>query len=245
MARLALLIATVAAGCAPTPLEAPPISDGFALVRAMHEAYEGRWPRALTLTRDVTWATGDERSETWREWLMLPGRLRIEMGDPRSGIDALYARDSTFIFQDGALLQAGPTRNRLLILGSDVYAQPPAETIRQLRSEGIDLGAFRTDVWKGRPAFVAGTVERGEAWVDSQRLVLVRLREPATVGESLRDVRFERHVPLGDGWLASRVEVWTGEALVYWEDVRDVDVGTTLDPALFDPRRWGQALQER
>ncbi len=245
LCRFVPLFAVLAiAGCASSVPASPPITDGFALVRAMHAQYEGRWYRSLTFTQDTYWRTGPdtERTEVWREWMALPGRLRIEMEDPTTGIDAIYARDSTFILQDGAVIDAQPQRNRLLILGFDIYAQTPAETIRQLRAEGIDLGVFRVDTWQGRPAYVVGTPERGEVWIDAERLLFVRLVEPATIGEDLRDVRFERYTPLGDSWIAPRVEVWSGGELVFWEVYRDIRIDQTLDPILFDPRRWTDGL---
>ena len=243
MRRLTLCLALLA-GCAPPLPDAPPIADGFALVRAMHDRYEGRWYRSLTFTQDTYWATDSEtpRTEVWREWMALPGRLRIEMGDPLSGIDAIYARDSTFILQEGELADAQPQRNRLLILGFDVYAQAPSETIRQLRAEGIDLGAFRTDVWQRRPVYVVGTPDRGEVWIDAERLLFVRLVEPATIGDAVRDVRFEGYVPLGEAWIAPRVEVWSGDELVFWEVYRDIEADAPLDPVLFNPRRWADGL---
>lgn len=222
----------------------PPIADGFALVRAMHDQYAGRWYRSLTFTQDTYWKTGPDgqRTEVWREWMALPGRLRIEMEDPTTGIDAIYARDSTFILQEGVLADAQPQRNRLLILGFDVHTQPPAATIRQLEAEGLDLSAFRTDTWQGRPVYVMGTPERGEVWVDAQRLLFVRLVEPQSLGDGLRDVRFENYTPLGEGWIAPRVEVWSGGELVFWEVYRDIQIDQALDPVLFNPRRWTDGL---
>ena len=243
MRRLTLCLVLLA-GCAPSLPEAPPITNGFALVRAMHDRYEGRWYRSLSFAQDTYWKTGSDtaRTEVWREWMALPGRLRIEMEDPMAGIDAIYARDSTFILQEGELADAQPQRNRLLILGFDVYAQAPAETIRQLRAEGIDLGVFRTDVWQRRPAYVVGTPDRGEVWVDAERLLFVRLVEPATIGDAVRDVRFENYVPLGEAWIAPRVEVWSGGELVFWEVYRDIKTDEALDPVLFNPRRWADGL---
>ena len=239
--RLVLLFAVLAfAGCASGGPASSPITDGFALVRAMHAQYEGRWYRSLTFTQDTYWRTGpnEERTEVWREWMALPGHLRIEMEDPTTGIDAIYARDSTFIIQEGILADAQPQRNRLLLLGFDVYAQAPAETIRQLRAEGIDLGVFRMDTWQGRPAYVVGTPEQGEVWIDAERLLFVRLVEPTTLGDDLRDVRFESYTPLGTAWIAPRVEVWSNNELVFWEVYRDIEINQPLDPVLFNPRRW-------
>ena len=87
-----------------------------------------------------------------------------------------------------------------------------------------------------------GTPERGEVWVDAQRLLFVRLVEPQSLGDGLRDVRFENYTPLGDAWIAPRVEVWSGDELVFWEVYRDIQIDQPLDPVLFNPRRWTDGL---
>ena len=240
---LAVALATLA-GCAGSPA-APPSpapTDGPGLVAAMNARYAGRWYRTLSFTQDTYWKTEDEpRTERWREWMALPGRLRIEMEDPLRGPDALYARDSTFFFNDGALAGAEPARNRLLIAGFDVYAQPPAATLQALQDEGIDLGAFRQDAWQGQPAYVLGTPATGEIWVEAERLLFVRLVEPG-FGGTLRDVRFLDYVPLGGGWIAPRVEVWSGGERVFWEQYREIQADVAIPPVLFDPRRWADGV---
>ena len=240
----ALVLALLVAGCAAPgqrPAEPAPV-DGPSLVAAMHARYAGRWYRTLSFTQDAVWKTEDgERREVWREWMALPGRLRVEMGDPLAGPDALYARDSTYYYQDGALAGAEAARNRLLLLGFDVYAQAPARTLQALQAEGIDLAAFRQDTWQGRAAYVLGTPATGEVWVEAERLLFVRLVEPG-FGGTERDVRFLGYVPLGGGWVAPRVEVWSDGELVFWETYREIQADVAIPPVLFDPRRWADGV---
>ena len=245
MSRLVLAAALVAlAGCAAAPSapSGPAPADGPSLVAAMNARYAGRWYRTLSFTQDTYWKTEDgQRTELWREWMALPGNLRIEMEDPMAGPDALYTRDSTFFYTDGALAGADAARNRLLVLGFDVYAQPPAVTLQALQDEGIDLGAFRRDTWQGKEAFVVGTPTAGEVWVEAERLLFVRLVEPG-FGGTRRDVRFLDYVPLGQGWIAPRVEVWTDGELVFWETYREIQADIAVPPVLFDPRRWAEGV---
>lgn len=239
--RLALATAVLlVAGCSGPPRQPTPApTDGPSLVSAMSARYAGRWYRTLSFTQDTVWKTEDgQRTEVWREWLALPGALRIEMEDPLAGPDALYARDSTFFYQDGALAGAEAARNRLLLLGFDIYTQAPATTLQALQQEGIDLRAFRQDTWQGRPAYVLGTPATGEVWVEAERLLFVRLVEPGAFGGTQRDVRFEGYIPLGGGWIAPRVEVWTGGELVFWETYREIQADRALPAVLFDPRAW-------
>lgn len=245
MLRLALvLVLLAAAGCsAPQRAPARVPTDGPSLIGAMHARYAGRWYRTLSFTQDTVWKTEDgQRTEVWREWAALPGRLRIEMEDPLAGPDALYARDSTFFYQDGALAGAEAARNRLLLLGFDVYTQAPAATLQALQAEAIDLRAFRQDTWQGRPAYVVGTTATGEVWVEAERLLFVRLVEPGAFGGSLRDVRFENYIPLGGGWIAPRVEVWADGALVFWETYREIQADRPIPTVLFEPRAWVEGV---
>ena len=243
MPRLALALLLVAGCSAPPRAVAPAPADGPSLIGAMHARYAGRWYRTLSFTQDTVWKTEDgTRAEVWREWLALPGNLRIEMEDPLAGPDALYARDSTFFYQDGALAGAEAARNRLLLLGFDVYTQAPTVTLRALQDEGIDLGAFRQDTWQGRPAYVLGTTATGEVWGEAERLLFVRLVEPGAFGGSLRDVRFEDYLPLGGGWIAPRVEVWTEGELVFWETYREIQADRAIPAVLFEPRAWVEGV---
>lgn len=225
------------------PMRADPVSDAATLVAAMHDRYAETWYRTLAFTQATSRLLPDGTTsvETWREWAALPGRLRIEMEDPLSGVDALYAHDSTFIYRDGVLAAARAERNPLMIWGFDVYAQPPSETLAVLEEEGLDLDAFRTDVWDGRRMYVLGVPESGEVWVERDRLLFVRLVEPAQ-GGGTQDVRFLDYEPLGGGWIAPLVEVWAGDQRVFWEEYSDIQADVDLDPALFDPRRWAEGV---
>lgn len=225
------------------PMPADPVYDAASLVEAMHRRYVGAWYRTLSFTQ-VTSRKGPDGTvteETWREWAAFPGRLRIEMDDPMRGLDALFVGDSTFYYRDGELVAAQAERNPLLLWGFDVYVQPPVETLAILEAEGVDLGAFRADQWAGRSAYVLGTPETGEVWVDRERLLFTRLVEPGP-GGALQDIRFEDYEPLGDAWIAPRVEVWVGGDLVFWEVYSDIEADVDVAPVLFDPRRWAEGV---
>lgn len=225
------------------PMRADSIFDAATLIGAMHDRHADSWYRTLSFTQTTRRLTPDSSTstETWREWAALPGRLRIEMGDPMAGADALFARDSTFIYRDGTLAAARAERNPLLIWGFDVYAQPPAETLAILEDEGLNLAAFRTDVWDDREMYVLGVPESGEVWVERERLLFVRFVEPAQ-GGGTQDVRFLDYEPLAGGWIAPLVEVWSGGRRVFWEEYSDIEADLDLDPVLFDPRRWAEGV---
>ncbi len=221
------------------PMRADPVFDAASLVGAMAERYPD-WYRTLSFTQTTSRSLPDGSTsvETWREWLALPGRLRIEMDDPLAGLDVLFVGDTTYVYRDGALAAARADRNPLLLWGFDVYAQDPAETLRILAQQGIDLAAFRTDVWDGRETYVVGVPESGEVWVERERLLFVRLVDP---GQG--DVRFRDYRPLGGGWIAPLVEVVADGERVFWEEYADVVADPVVDPVLFAPRRWAEGVR--
>jgi hypothetical protein len=163
------------------------------------------------------------------------------MGDPMTGPDVLFVDDTTYSYRDGALAAARADRNPLLLWGFDVYVQAPAQTLRILEEEGLDLTTFRTDVWDGRQAYVLGVPETGEVWIERERLLFVRLVERGQ-GGALQDIRFEDYQRLGGGWIAPTVTVRVGGDLVFWETYSDMVADPTLDPVLFEPRRWAEGV---
>lgn len=66
--------------------------------------------------------------------------------------------------------------------------------------------------------------------------MFVRLIE--TEGGTVQDIRFDDYEPLAGGWIAPRVEVWSGGRLVMEEDYRAVQANVELPEGTFDPRSW-------
>jgi hypothetical protein len=231
----------------PTPT-IPDVHDAQALVHAMHDRYAGSWYRTVSFTQQTTRVApdGTESVETWREWLAVPGRLRIEMGQPEEQRGAIYASDSLFIIRAGQVARRIAQRNPLLLLGFDVYGQPPERTLEMIEAEGFDLSRFHRTTWQGRPAFVVGAAEGDSAskqfWVDAERLVFVRLLEPAPNNPArISDTRFNRYERLGGGWIAPEVEVLVGGKRVFFEEYSDIRADVDADSSLFVPERWTTA----
>ena len=91
-----------------------------------------------------------------------------------------------------------------------------------------------------------GDLHSPQYWVDRDRLLFVRLVEPV-YGDSSKttDIRFGDYRTAGGGWVATRVEAYTGGTRTLLEEYDDVRADVPLDPALFDPRRWTTARHWR
>lgn len=253
LGRLALALApalALLAGCASNRTLEVPAQSGMSrpapatgedVLRRMHEAHAGTWYRTLTFRQTTAFADG--RVETWHEAMAIPGRLRIDVAPAGRGDASIFRNDSLYRFQRGKRERATAFVHPLLILGFDVYGAPPEETIARVRAMRIDLATLSQATWQGRPVWVlgaeAGDTTVTQAWIDIERLVLVRLleRRPAE-GESgepaLIDTRFNGYQRLAGGWIAPEVVFRVNGALRLTETYSDIRADVPLDARLFD-----------
>jgi hypothetical protein len=236
-------------GAAPAPSRsATTYSSGDDLIGAMHARYVGKWYPTISFVQKTSrlQADGSWNAQTWYEAGHFPGRLRIDFDPISAGNGVLYARDSTYVVQNGRSLRGAPGINPLLLLGFDVYAQSPARTATLLRREGFDLTQVHPDTFQGRPMIVVGAapgdMRRKQFWVDADRLYFVRILEPTPRDSTqIQDIRFLNYEPRGEAWVSPRVEIHTDGKLVFTEDYSDIKTNVPLDAALFDPAKWKSA----
>jgi hypothetical protein len=233
----------------PEPTPAPPtnptaVTSGSALIGAMHDRYVGKWYRNLTFVQKTTigLTNGDSVVQTWHEAGALPGRLRIDQ-DRASKSGTLFARDSVYQFNNGRLVRADTGVNELLVLGFDVYAMPPDRTELVLGRLGFDLAKVHESSWRGKPVYVVGAAQGDtvskQFWIERDRLLFVRMLHTNRQGRS--DLRFNKYVEAGDGWIAIEVEQLINGKRRLLEEYTDVRTNVELSPALFDPVQWATA----
>ncbi len=215
----------------------------------MHARYDGKWYETLTFVQTVSFYGEDgtlTQDQTWYEAARVPGRLRIDFAPLENGRTAVYANDSVYQFRDGELATSGPGLNAMLVLGFDVYRQPTVRTVEQLETLNFDLSTFRTDEWQGRSVFVvgadAGDEHSAQFWVDQERLLFVRLLQPAGPGgERTQEIQFNQYEPLGGGWIAPEVVFMTDGVMTMREVYRNMRANVALGDELFDGETWGPA----
>lgn len=236
---LALLVCTIS-GFAET------IKTPAQLISAMHDRYARSWYHTLTFEQDsITHAPeGSLTTERWHEALMLPGHLRIDVGEPKDENGMLFVADRLYVYRNGKLASDRNYIHPLLVLGFDVYAQPPEKTLLQLKDMQFNLDSMHEDLFEGRPMYVVGAsnidVKSPQFWIDKEFLYLVRKIGPDAKNPSFtQEVRFEDYKRVaGGGWVAEHVEVLVGRQLVFEEKYSDVQVNPKLDPAMFDPQHF-------
>jgi hypothetical protein len=224
------------------------ISTSAQLIAAMHDRYSGKWYRSLTFEQQsITHKPdGTTSTETWYEALLLPGKLRIDIGEHQSGNGMLFANNHLSIFRDGKLASERDYIHPLLVLGFDVYLQPPDATMQELKDLHLDLASFHEDSLEGRPAYVVGAkqgdLQTMQFWIDKERLYFVRLIQPDPKDPTHpKDIRFEDYKRVeGGGWVAEHVAVMVDGKLVFEEKYSDVKVNPPLKEGFFDAQHFSQ-----
>lgn len=258
LAAAASLIAAAACASALPPAEeivpeeAPPtssIKSSRELVREMHDKYAQNWYRTLRFEQTNTFYTqsGKEEKSRWVENLSVPGKLRIDFEplSSRSGLLILNNRVTTF--DNGRRVDTRRSIQPILTLTADVYAIPPAVTIRRLDSLKIDLDKFRTDRLNRKRVYVVGAeegdLESNQIWIDAERLLLVRLIQKETRGERkiVTDTRVGDYKDI-DGFPVAHEFVSHRDGKIFFkEEYHKVRVNEPIPSAVFDPSRWSSA----
>jgi hypothetical protein len=217
------------------------MTTGQDVIRAMHDRYAGAWYPTVTFVQNVVYADGRPAQDMW-EALKIPGRLRIDVGP----IDApsrtvVYRDEMRHVFEKGTLTSSTRSPNLLLVLGFDVYGQPPEKTLALLQAEKFDVSKVRDDTWDGKPAIVvgatAGDSTSPQFWIEKERLIFLRLIQKTPAGP-VSDIRFTKYEPLGRGWIGTVVVFNTDGKETFREVYRDWKVNPAVDEALFDVSAW-------
>ena len=227
---------------------APAITTGQQLIEAMHARYAGRYLSTLSFLQNNTLysASGGEQRTQWLEHLSLPGRLRIDYLPLANHSGVLYERGRVHVFDNGKRVQSQPGVNPLLVLGFDVYGQPPAITAHVLDSLGFDLGIIRTGEWQGRPVHIVGAAVEGDSttnqfWIDAERMLFVRMFQKNPAGTVVTEYRFDRYTEFAGAPVAIEVLMLRNGRPFFREEYTNVRVNQPITDAVFDPEQWVDA----
>ena len=215
---------------------------------AMKAQYENSWYESMTFIQTTIQHSTDGATDTttWFEAMELPGKLRIDIGEPASGNTWIFRNDSIYVFNDGVISVGQPTFHPLLLLGFDVYFLDSASLINKLDTLGFDLDLLSDTTWQGREVYVvgaeAGDTDAQQFWIDKEHLYFVRLLQPAGPdGSSQQEIQFNRYQELGGGWIAPEVIFFVDGKLQMEEYYRDIREGVEFDAGFFSPSQWASA----
>ena len=216
-----------------------PPQNGEDLIREMNHRYAGKWYQTLTFVQQTTQADGS--AETWYEAARVPGFLRIDISPLDSGNAIIFRHDSIYVFRNRTVANARPMVHPLMVLGFDVYRDPPARTIEKLKGLPVDLTKLREDTWQGHPVYVVGA-DRGDTtstqfWVDKEHLLFVRMLQVAQNGAFI-ETQFNKYQRLGQGWISPEVVFKRNGAVVTTESYSDIRADVDLPATLFDAETY-------
>jgi hypothetical protein len=242
------------------PAVTPPVSaqgrtpaNGMEVLERMRKRYEGKWYRTLTFSQKTTMAGrngGAPQEETWHESLLFRepagGMLRIDNGDPALGNGSVSSADSTWIVRAGKLSDSHGSGNPFIPLIENVYLQPASLTAKQIEPLKFDMSRVVDGTWRGRPVWMVGASSASDTtspqfWIDTDRLVLVRMLLAIAANRPPFDIQLDNLVETGGGWLATKVVMYSGGAPRQTEEYYDWKTKGKLDPKLFDPATWSTA----
>lgn len=239
--KVILSILIVSVGCL-----AADIKTGGELVAVMQKKYAGKWYKTLTFVQKTITHKPDGTTEaaTWYEALSAPGKLRIDFEplDKHEGI--IFADGKIHVFRDGKLANSRPFVHPLLVLGFDVYTQPAATTIAQLKAMGIDMTVFHEDTWQGEPVYVVGAkqgdMNAQQFWVTKKNLLFVRLIQLGGRDKKVvQETQFNKYVKVkGGGWVSAEVLFFVDGKPTTTEEYSDIRAGNALDANLWNPDSW-------
>jgi hypothetical protein len=218
------------------------------VVKQMYDRYQHSWYRTLTFQQEsITHKEdGSTSIETWHEAMLVPGKLRIEFGEPKNGNGVLFANNHQYAYKGGKLENERERIHPLLVMGFDVYGQPVQTTLEQMRKLHVDLSSMHEESFEGRPNFVigakAGDTTSPQFWIDKERLYFVRWLQPDDKDpKTTEDIRFDDYKQVkGGGWVAEHVAVYSAGKLVFEEKYSDVKVNPPLKDSMFDPKQFSQ-----
>jgi len=226
--------------------------NGEDVLRAMHDRYAKTWYTNLTFTQKSTTYNpdGTTKVETWNEAVVLPAKLRIDIGPPQNNDGYLMVDGTLTILNAGKEAGTRPLVNMLLVLGFDVYGQSADKTTEVVRAEGYDLKKVHEETWEGHSVYVVGAEEcdlkSKQFWVDKDRLLFMKLYEPTQEDpKKFQEIRFEDYRELSGGWVAARVEVYADDKKVFSEDYSDIQTNVKLHPGTFDPKQFASTHWEK
>lgn len=248
---LLALLAMAVPSARPVSAQGALPSSGKDVLERMHDhwATGTPWFKTLVFTQRTTVVRpdGTKNVSTWYESVLAPDRLRIDFGDPAEGNGVMYTADSVYVVKAGKVERKSADGNPFLPFVIGVYTQPLDSTLAQLEPLGVDMSRVRSDRWEGRPVYVVGARDASDTssaqfWVDSDRLILLRMILAPSAGGGRRseplDIHLDDYVEVGGGWLATKVAMYGAGVARQTEEYSDWRAGVELSPDFFVAEKW-------
>lgn len=230
------------------PAFAADIKSGDDVIAAMYKKYAGKWYKTLTFVQKTIHHKDDGTTtfEMWHEAMTVPGKLRIDFVDSKTGDGILFADGKIYSWREGKANPGRPFVHPLMVLGFDVYGQPVATTVEQVKGLGIELSVVHEEKWMGKDVYVVGAkqgdVTTPQFWVDKKDLVFVRLIQQAGKDKkNIAETQFNKYVKAKGGWVSAEVKFFMDGKPTTTEEYTDIQADIALSQDLWDPEKWAAA----
>jgi hypothetical protein len=222
------------------------VTSGSGLVKAMHDAFGGKYLKTMRFVQNNTryTTTGQEQKSQWYEHIEIPGKLRIAFLPASQKSGMVQVDDRVASFDNGIRIDFRPSVNPLLLLTADVYAAPVPTIIRGLDSLKVDMDVIRSDQWEGHPVWVlgakAGDTTSNQAWVDKDRMLLLRFIQRSGSGDRtmVSDHRILSYKEIQGFQVPTEFLVIRNGRPVWREQYTDIRVNEEFPPNTFDQAKW-------
>jgi hypothetical protein len=148
----------------------------------------------------------------------------------------------------GKVTRKDASGNPFLPFVVGVYDQPLETTLRQIAPYNFDLSRIRDDTWQGQQVYVVGAksaddLDSPQFWIEREHLQPVRILVKLSPAPDAKpaDIRLEKYVKVGGGWLATHVAIMEGGVVTQAEDYSDWRGDVDLSNDFFVAERWSAA----
>ena len=217
-------------------------ASGRELIRQMYQKNHVRFYTTLTFSQEVLNYRNDSviSTDVWHEAYLSPSNLILKFTSWESGNGVIFASDSLYTYEKGALKSTRYRVHDLLVLGFDVNNINPEKSITRAEKMGYNLNRIEPSTCMGRKAWLVGDAATKCFWVDAETLLFLKMQD--RVGENSRSVEFSKYEYFDGHPVGTEVRFYRNNGQLYMvERYFNVKPNATVSPAVFDPTKFTEA----
>jgi len=219
------------------------IDSSTELLKKMYQQNHGKWYKTFHFVQTTERYRNDSliSTQTWYETIVFPDLFRMDFGNPKDGNGVIYARDSSFRFRQGKLIDSRKDENELIFFLGGMYFRSFDEVLKHFKELNYDLSKFYKTSWNGQKIYVIGASSSDEKvnqlWIDADKLFPVRFFKYE--GNGMLEGTFENIVSVKNGLTLTKASFYFNDKLVQVENYKDYVTEDPIDLRMFDPNQFG------
>ena len=213
--------------------------NGYQLIEQMYNANKSNWYQTLCFSQEVIYYKNDSivSTDVWLEAYQSPSNLILKFTSWESGNGLLFANDSLYSYQNGALLSTKYRIHDLVVLGLDINNIPPQTTAKRAEQCGYNLNLLAKTQCMGRNAWVVGDTTSTCFWVDMETLLFIKMRRKT--GENSREVEFAKYESINGYPVATLINFYDNNGkLSMVEKYFNVSPNCSVPATIYNPQSF-------